>query len=570
MKASRRTPKSNKRDSTRVQPVKSRFSEPTSADLQLVVIVALVVLVFLCYVNALGNEFVFDDFYVVYANQRIRTIHLGLFLDLYRPFRDLSYAVDYAIWGQQPFGFHLSNLLLHAATSLLVFFLVRTLTTDLATGALAALIFAVHPIQTDAVTYISGRRDLLFTFFYLAAFLCYLSYYRNRRTRRSIFAFCAFLVLWGFSVLSKEMAVTLPVVIFVWHYCDAWSETDGVWWKRSLQTGWRAFGRARWLYISLTGAAGIVTWYWVFIRGASQLVTPEGIKYWGGSPYSNFLTVLRVHAWYLKQLVFPTPITQYLGAFEPSHSIFDWRVLVSLAFVGAVLVLGLLLINRDKLLAFAILSYFVFLIPVSQIIPHHELLADHYLYLPMFSFGLFVAWLAKRISDSGVVIKTVPYLIAGVMILIFAVMTVIQNRTWKDERTLWTANYQALPNSPRAALNLGNTYMETEPQKAEGYFKRALELGPAPDIRKRVYDRMAVVLIQQKRYDEAEFYVADVLQKNPKDFFGNLWLTQIKLGRKECDKAKSAFLLAQAAASKPREVALSEETRLELEKKCGL
>lgn len=363
--------------------------------------------------------------------------------------------------------------------------------------------------------------------------------------------------------------MTLPIVIFVWHYCDAWKETDGAWWKRPLQTAWKAFSREKLLYLFMVAGGLIVSWYLVFVRGASLLVTREGIKYWGGSFYSNVLTVIRVHAWYLKQLVYPTPITQYLGAFEPSQTVFEWRVIISVVVVAAVLCGGFLLLNRERLMSFSILSYFVFLLPVSQIIPHHELLADHYLYLSMMSFGLFFALLTKRISESGLVIKKAPYVLAGAIVLIFAAMTAVQNRTWKDERTLWTANYAALPNSPRAALNLGNTYQDSEPQKAEELFKRALELNPTPDIRKRVYDRMTVVLIQQKKFAEAEFYATDILQKSPQDFFGNLWMSQINLGKKECDKARKAFLMAQAAASKPREVSLSEEARFQLEQQCG-
>src|SRR6185503_6187820 len=102
-------------------------------------------------------------------------------------------------------------------------------------------------------------------------------------------------------------------------------------------------------------------------------------------------TVLRVHAWYLKQLIFPTPIVQYYGAFDISTTLLDWRVILAFLVVGGVIVAGFVQLDRNKIIAFAILSYFVMLLPVSQIIPHHELLADHYLYLPLMSFGLFVA-----------------------------------------------------------------------------------------------------------------------------------------------------------------------------------
>src|SRR5262245_11512487 len=100
MKASRPVAKTKKRANSRSRHAKSVTGPGSSIDPQLIVIVALVVLVFLCYVDALGNKFVFDDFYVVYANQRIRSINLELFQDLYRPFRDLTYAIDFALWGE--------------------------------------------------------------------------------------------------------------------------------------------------------------------------------------------------------------------------------------------------------------------------------------------------------------------------------------------------------------------------------------------------------------------------------------------------------------------------------------
>ncbi|PYS27924.1 MAG: hypothetical protein DMF75_19580, partial [Acidobacteria bacterium] len=491
--------KSPKRKPARAKPTPHSFISFLSADAQLIAIVSLVIIVFLCYANSLGNEFVFDDYLLVLGNNRIRSINAALFWNSYRPIRDISYAIDYALWGERAFGFHLTNLVIHAANVLLVFALIRRFTESLVTAALATLIFAVHPIQTDAVTYISGRRDLLFTFFYLLAFHSYLTYYRRRWSPQAVVYFVLFFLLWALSLLSKEMAASLPILIFVWHYCDAWEEEGESWWRQAAHTARKAFQREKWLYVSLWLIGIAFTLYWVFIKGASQRVTAGKINYWGGSFYTNFLTVMRVHAWYLKQLVNPTPIAQYLGSLEISRSIFDWRVLLSMAVVGGALCGGFLLLKRDKLMAFAVLSYFVILLPVSQIIPHHELLADHYLYLPMMSFGLFVALLARRISQSGVIDKRAPYFVAAAAVIILGAMTVIQNRTWKDERTLWTANYQAVPNSPRAALNLGNTYQETEPERAKQLFKRALELDPTPDIKEKLYDRLAVILIDEKK-----------------------------------------------------------------------
>ena len=561
-KAAKRKPAKQVKDNGRQFSLKAYRGE-------LIVGLSLVAVVFLCFANALRNEFVFDDIYLITVNQQIRSLNLPLLLSSYRPVRDISYAIDFALWGQDPFGFHLSSIVIHAANVLLVFALVRRLTKDLVSAALTALIFAVHPIQTDAVTYISGRRDVLFAFFYILAFHSYLSYYRSRWSAKAVAFFFLFLLLWMLSLLSKEMAVSLPVLIFVWHFCDAWGEETGSFPKQVWQTLKRTIKRDKWFWLVLAVSGIAFTAYWVLIKRASHRVGFGSFEYWGGSFYLNMLTVIRVHAWYLKQLIYPTPIAQYLGAFEISETLFDWRLLLSLVVVGGVLCYGFIMLQRDKLMAFAIFSYFVFLLPVSQLIPHHELLADHYLYLSIMSFALFVSLLVKKISNSGVISQKALYFLVGIAVMVLAVMTVIQNGAWKDERTLWASNYKAVPNSPRAALNLGNTYQYTEPQKAEELFKRALALNPTPAIERTLYDRLAVILINERKVDEAQFYVSEVLKKSPNDFFGNLWLSQIYMLRKDCDKARAALRVAQTAAIKPREVQLAEKTGSQLEQQCG-
>jgi protein O-mannosyl-transferase len=556
-----------KRKPTRSPRTNQGLTQILEKESQLIAIVSLVVIVFIVYANSLGNQFVFDDIYLVEGNQRLRSLDLSLLSSSYRPLRDLSYAIDFAIWGEGPFGFHLTNLVLHAGNVLLVFALVRRLTEDLATALLAALIFAVHPIQTDAVTYISGRRDLLFSFFYLSAFHSYLSYYRSQSSARAARWFTLFVIFWFLSLLSKEMAASLPILIFVWHYCNTWE--DGTSWGRQiLQTARRTLAKDKWFWITFSLAGIAFTFYWVVFKGASGRA--RSLEYWGGSFFSNVLTVMRVHAWYLKQLVYPTPIAQYLGVFEPSQSLFEWRVAGSLVVVGGVLTYGFWLLNRDRLMAFAIFSYFVLLLPVSQIIPHHELLADHYLYLPMMSFGLFISLLIRKIGSRGGVARKVTYGMIAVVVVLLASLTINQNRTWKNERSLWMANYKAVPTSPRAALNLGNTYQDTEPEKAEALFKRALGLNPTPQIKRTLYDRLTVLLINQQKFDEAEFFVSEVLEGSPRDFFGNLWAGQIHTFKKDCNRARAELSRAQSVASTSREISLAREAERQLKQQCGV
>ena len=145
---------------------------------------------FICYANSLGNGFVFDDQFLVPAYGRIRNLSqlVQTLIESYRPMRNVSYGIDFLVWGLKPFGFHLTNVLIHAANTVLVFLLIRRFSAKLSTAVVAGLIFAVHPIQTDSVSYVSGRRDILFTLFYLAALHASLTYRRKHRVPGS---FCS-------------------------------------------------------------------------------------------------------------------------------------------------------------------------------------------------------------------------------------------------------------------------------------------------------------------------------------------------------------------------------------------
>jgi tetratricopeptide (TPR) repeat protein len=380
----------------------------------------------------------------------------------------------------------------------LVFLLVRRLTQRTLPSFLTALIFAVHPIQTDAVAYISGRRDVLFGLFYVAAFLSYLKY----RTESARLYFVLFLGCWALSPDEQGDGDQPPAVILVWNFCEEWGkEGTGSWVGQSAAAMRSALTRDKWLYTALGVSGAAYVSYMIFVQGSSGRATSEGFHYWGGSFWTNLLMAIRVHGWYLKQLIWPTPIAQYYGAFDISHSPADWRVLLSLAAVGTLLFAGFALVRTHKLMAFAILSYFAMLLPVSQIIPHHELLADHYLYLPIMSFGLLVSLLIERLSVRGAERRKFAYAAAAVIVIIFSVLTVRRNQDWKNEFTVWQANYEAVPNSPRASHNLGGMYLKSNPQRAEQLFKQSLSADPNFEP---AYLALARLYVTQKRIPEAE------------------------------------------------------------------
>ncbi|MFI5403991.1 MAG: glycosyltransferase family 39 protein, partial [Planctomycetota bacterium] len=185
---------------------------PTSRLARLRAPLLFLALAFALYANAIGNGFVFDDDLIVSSRANLRSLEgVGRIVqDAYRPVRHVTYAIDYALFGRHAWGFHLSNVLYHALASFLVFRLVRRLRSEPAAWA-AALLFAVHPVQTEAVAYVSGRRDLLVTIFFLLGFLSYLNY-RDTGRWRHVAALVAFLAL---GAGSKESAATLPAVLLL-------------------------------------------------------------------------------------------------------------------------------------------------------------------------------------------------------------------------------------------------------------------------------------------------------------------------------------------------------------------
>jgi tetratricopeptide (TPR) repeat protein len=297
----------------------------------------------------------------------------------------------------------------------------------------------------------------------------------------------------------------------------------------------------------------------IFVKRASIRVGGQGIDYWGGSFYSNLLTSLRVQAWYLKQLVFPTPIAQYFGAFDISHSLADWRVLAAFVVVGGVIAAGLVLIGKKKLAAFAVLGYFAMLTPVAQIIPHHELLADHYLYLPILSLGLVAGLLAVELAEKGQRTRLIVYGACVVVIGAMAARTVIRNGDWKDEFALWQANYESVPESPRAAFNLGAQYLGRNNRKAEELFKRALELDAtyAP-----TYAQLAQLYLTQNRLSECEELLASGLSlkdgdirsfitREPRRFRSQLTTILAVVKARQGDEAAGERYLEEAIAFFP-------------------
>lgn len=437
-------------------------------------------LCWLLYANSLGNAFVFDDMYTVVNNELVRNFSLSAFLnEWYRPLRDLSLAFDHWLWGLNPSGFRLTNIMIHSANSCLVYLLALNLAKQPQAAFLAALVFATHPVQTDAVAYISGRRDVLFAFFYLLSLYAFIRYQQTQRPVMAIGSLVAF----AFSLLTKEMAVTLPLIVLLWDFYTRWQGHGAMqspFFIALFRQVWDVLKANRRVLLG-----GLLIGLVVIGRQIGQgrgLGSPRALRleYWGGSPWTNFLTVLTVHAHYLKLLLAPiTLIASYQDAFPLAHSLWQPRVLLAIILLLGALGLMLYGFKRDKLIGFAIAFYFITLLPVSQIIPHHELMAEHYLYLPLFGYALLLGHLVVKLVMWRPAWKWAIYAATALLIIGLSARTILRNRDWKDSFTLWSVTYQAVPDSTRAVYNLGVEHLKrNQADQAISLLQRAIELNP--------------------------------------------------------------------------------------------
>jgi Tfp pilus assembly protein PilF len=496
-----------------------------------------VVLACLVYLNALDNPFVYDDRLTVVENPSIRQLGKirGVLLhDLFRPVVNLSYAIDHAVWGLRPFGFHLTSLLLHLVNIVLLFVLARRVASDSGgeeasdgVAFTAATLLAVHPLMTEAVGYVSGRSELLCGIFLMTSLLCLRSFLLTWRP----LALVAGLVTWLAALASKELAIMLPVLLLAW---DRW-----------LLPGDRQLQRARLLRFHLP----VLTL--MAIAGATRVVSFVSVEAtWElGSLWLNAL-VESVVVWrYIGLLLLPVSLS----------IVHDVRLIDSFsdpvgltAMTGLVLVAASLWWGRNKLpwLSFGG-AWFLLLLAPSHIVPLAEPMAEHRCYLAgcgaflvcgFFAVAIDRWWRRRR---PGPVI--VPRLILCLALVVLAIATIVRNQVWADKLTLWrdaagkapktwAPHYaladelrllgrfreaipvyrqaiEILPDQPEAYMNLGICLAESgQHEEAAATFHKALEIDPTYV---KAYNNLAMLAMIRGDGTEAHRLLVQALEHEP-------------------------------------------------------
>ncbi len=435
----------------------------------------LLAVVFSLYGNTLFNGFVWDDRSVVVNNRDIKDfsvkkIVLASVSGLeYLPLRDLSYAVDYALWGDRATGFHLTNLLLFLVNVILVYLLAgETLHLLRRKGEeprkweipfSVALLFAVHPIQSQAVNFITCRNVLLSGAFFFSAIIIWLRSYDPVGEKRVVICWWG-LVCFVCALLCKATTIILPLLLLLYTLLG---ERDGL--------------RKRLLGLVPYFFAALVFFFIHrhFALKANLIATGQGASDSAGI-VATLTIALQIPFFYLKMLLLPAGFSaEYDVHFAVSPVAPQVMAALSLLLVSIAVAIPGRLKNRPMVFSFG--WFLIALVPVLNIFPTTPLVADRYVFIPIFGFLLLIVATLSDIADRfnrKALLYPIIMVAAGL-----AVVTFSQNRVWKDDRSLWEAAVRNSPGQPKGYTNLGWAYFHAgEYEKGIEVFKQQQKLFP--------------------------------------------------------------------------------------------
>ena len=424
-------------------------------NIRLILFSLITVLPVLIYLNSLGNTFVYDDYLTITNNHFIRERrYLSAFFSqkyfaisnelTYRPVVTLSYFVDYAIWQLQPWGYHLTNLVIHTLNVYLVYFAVYRLFKNRITAFISCLLFSIHPIFSEAINAVSYREDLLSASFLLVAFILFIKYNESTNRRYFITWYALSLLTYLLAMLSKETAFVLPFLILSY---------DLIFQKNHILN---FHNRIRRLAANYAGYIAIGGFY-LFLRFYLFHNPGESVRYPGNSVFVNFIMMTKVLGYYVKLLFIPAPLNaDYIVplTFSPADAAFIISIIL-------LIITAILLVKKCRLSSiwtFSTIWFFVTLLPVLNIIPINNIMAERYLYIPGIGFTmLFGSILTHRISKYRIY-KSFRLAPIAVVCLLFTWCTVSRNRIWLNEFTFSTETIRRSPASFRVYNDLGYFY----------------------------------------------------------------------------------------------------------------
>ena len=473
----------------------SRKQNPSIFPLTFWILAILAALGVISYWNSFDVPMVFDDLVSIQKQAGVRFgdyfLHPGLTGG--RGLLMLTFAANSLVHGVQVWGYHLVNVVLHVLNGFLIFFIAkhifRRATSDnihtVLCAFFAAAVFLLHPVQTESVTYISSRSEVLSTLFYAGAFLIFI-----KVPNEKVGFFLSLVVGSVFlaALMSKETAITLPGVLVLYDFifrADARIHP--------LLSRWR-------FYITFILGGSYATYYVATRVLSGSIGAQEGHL----TAWSYFLTQTRVIVQYVRILFLPVKLNldHYV---LPSYGIIEPSVIASLLFLCGIVVLGWYFRRKEPIVSFAIFWFFITLSPTSSFVAILDVMFEHRLYLPLVAVCLLFPLLIDRVchwlrTNWKYDLRWNYCCIA--LVAMFLVGTILRNQVWRDEVRLWSDVIEKSPHKARGYNALSFAYYK------RAQFDRALDaaklgLQEVSEESVAFYETIGNMNLRLGRYDEA-------------------------------------------------------------------
>ncbi|MGB9720159.1 MAG: tetratricopeptide repeat protein [bacterium] len=415
----------------------------------------LVIICFVTFYPCLNNDFVnWDDDKYVYENNDIQQLNwhnINSFFSrfyggAYVPLTMLSFATDYQIGGLNPFVYHRTNLIFHILNTLLIFWVVYAISKRIGVSFLTALFFAVHPLHVEPVAWVTGRKDLLYSFFLIDSLIAYTYFKNKKKDGYYILSFFSYIM----ALFSKPVAITLPFVLLALEYF-VYNQPI----KKSL------IRTAPFLILS-------IVFFYIAVIGQKTAGALEQSEY-------SFLQQVNISLSNLLFYFYKTVIPARLSCVYPVQNY--WFASISIV---AIIILVVISSRYTRITILSTIVFLVLMAPVLQLFPVGQILADRYTYLSITGFLYLIATAFYLLYLNAVrIIRILIIVVAGFVLGFASYMSNNQCRIWRDGMMLWTHAINYYPDIPLPYNSRGIIYSKNKDYKsALQDFDRAISINP--------------------------------------------------------------------------------------------
>jgi len=497
----------------------------------------------LLYLNATYGKFVYDDFKIIVENCFIKEwkyfpkIFTKDYFTIsgemsYRPIVTISYFVDYAIWRLNPFGFHLTNVILHTLNAVLFYLLLNAVLQNKKIVLFSTLFFVTHLALVETINAVGYREDLLSATFLLVSLIYFVKsdnlLYRTNNQRGFTLFYAISLIAYLCALFSKEMAITFPVLLPLFTIFSGKKIWPGI------------LKRFKGIYIGYI----TVSLFYIIIRFIVFRNHELKAAYQPGGFLVNTLTMIKILASYIKLSFFPFNLNaDYVVPLVKTP--LEGSFILSITFLISIFIIFAILTKLRNMFACWMAWFFIMILPVMNILPIGNIMAERYLYIPVMGFCVAKGILIYRITDRTLSPRAIPLrrMVQLVLVILmiggYGFSIIWKNGDWRDELTLWTKTIQRSPNSQRAHCNLGNVYMESGLiEKAQMEYQTALELNPK---NANVHFNLGLAYEKVGKATEAIREYITVIQLDPNSFNAHYALGTLYQGLGLTDKTIDEF-----------------------------